>query len=56
MVSLQLKHQTSNQNLIIMWEKIAKNNNIMAAVSILTLAIVAWVLVYKPWKASQKNA
>ena len=39
-----------------MWEKIAKNNNIMAAVSIATLVIVAWVLVYKPWKASQKNA
>ena len=39
-----------------MWEKIAKNNNIMAAVSIATLAIVAIVLVYKPWKAKQEQA
>ena len=42
-----------------MWEKIAKNNNIMAAVSIATLAIVAFVaivLVYKPWKAKKQNA
>lgn len=38
-----------------MWEKIAKNNNIMAAVSIATLAIVAWVLVYKPYKAKKQN-
>lgn len=37
-------------------DKIAKSNKIMALVSIATLAIVAWVLVYKPWKASQKNA
>ena len=38
-----------------MWEKIAKNNNIMAAVSIATLVIVAIVLVYKPYKAKQQN-
>lgn len=38
-----------------MWEKIAKNNNIMAAVSIATLVIVAIVLVYKPYKAKQTN-
>ena len=37
-----------------MWEKIAKNNNIMAAVSIATLAIVAYVLIYKPWKANHQ--
>lgn len=39
-----------------MWEKIAKNNNIMAAVSIATLVIVAIVLVYKPWKATKKQS
>lgn len=39
-----------------MWEKIAKNNNIMAAVSIATLVIVAIALVYKPWKAKQQTA
>lgn len=39
-----------------MLDKIAKSNKIMALVSIATLVIVAWVLVYKPWKASQKNA
>ena len=39
-----------------MWEKIAKNNNIMAAVSIVTLAIVAYVLVYKPWKAQKETS
>ena len=38
-----------------MWEKIAKNNKIMALVSIVTLAIVAYVLVYKPWKAKQEE-
>lgn len=36
-----------------MLDKIAKSNKIMAAVSIATLAIVAIVLVYKPWKAKQ---
>lgn len=39
-----------------MLDKIAKSNKIMALVSIATLVIVAWVLVYKPWKASQKAA
>lgn len=39
-----------------MLDKIAKSNKIMALVSIATLVIVAWVLVYKPWKASQKTA
>ncbi len=39
-----------------MLEKNAKSNNIMALVSIATLAIVAWVLVYKPWKAKQEAA
>lgn len=39
-----------------MWEKIAKNNSIMAAVSIVTLAIVAYVLVYKPWKAKKETS
>lgn len=38
-----------------MLDKIAKSNKIMALVSIATLAIVAYVLVYKPWKAN-KNA
>lgn len=38
-----------------MLDKIAKSNKIMALVAIATLAIVAYVLVYKPWKAS-KNA
>ena len=38
-----------------MWEKIAKNNNIVAAVSIATLVIVAIALVYKPWKAKKKD-
>lgn len=36
-----------------MLDKIAKSNKIMALVSIATLAIVAYVLVYKPWKANQ---
>lgn len=39
-----------------MLDKIAKSNKIMALVSILTLAIVAWVLVYKPYTAKKKNA
>lgn len=34
-------------------DKIFKSDKIMGMVSILTLAIVAYVLVYKPWKASQ---
>ena len=38
-----------------MWEKIAKNNSIMAAVSIATLAIVAYALVYQPWKAKKEG-
>ena len=38
-----------------MLDKIARNNQIMALVSIATLVIVAFVLVYKPWKA-QKQA
>ena len=36
-----------------MLDKIAKNNKIMAIVSVATLAIVAYVLVYKPWKAKK---
>ena len=36
-----------------MIDKIVKNNKIMGLVSILTLAIVAYVLVYQPWKAKQ---
>lgn len=39
-----------------MLDKIAKSNKIMALVSIATLAIVAIVLVYKPWKAKQETA
>lgn len=39
-----------------MLEKIAKSNKIMAVIAIATLAIVAYVLVYKPWRASQDNA
>lgn len=38
-----------------MLDKIAKSNKIMALVSILTLAIVAWVLVYKPYKSKQQT-
>ncbi len=34
-------------------EKILKNDKIMGLVSIATLAIVAIVLVYKPWKAKK---
>lgn len=36
-----------------MFDKILKNDKIMGIVAIATLAIVAYVLVYKPWKASQ---
>ena len=39
-----------------MFDKIAKSNKIMALVSIATLAIVAYVLVYQPWKAKQNQA
>ena len=34
---------------------IVKNNKIMGIVAIATLAIVAYVLVYKPWKAAQET-
>ena len=34
-------------------DKILKNNTIMGLVALATLAIVAYVLVYKPWKANQ---
>lgn len=36
-----------------MIDKIAKNNKIMALVTIATLAIVSYALVYKPWKAKK---
>lgn len=39
-----------------MLDKIAKSNKIMALVSIVTLVIVAFALVYKPWKAKQEQA
>lgn len=38
-----------------MLDKIAKSNKIMALVAIATLAIVAYVLVYKPWKAKKEE-
>ena len=38
-----------------MLDKIAKSNKIMALVAIATLAIVAYVLVYKPWKAQKET-
>lgn len=34
-------------------DKILKNNTIMGLVALATLAIVAYVLVYKQWKAEQ---
>lgn len=34
-------------------DKILKNNKVMGIVAILTFAIVAYVLVYKPWKAKK---
>ena len=34
-------------------DKILKNDKIMGMVSLATLAIVAYVLVYKPWKAKK---
>lgn len=36
-----------------MLDRITKSNKIMGLVAIATLAIVAYVLVYKPWKAGQ---
>ncbi len=48
--------KTKNQNLRTMLDKIAKSNKIMALVSIATLVIVAFVLVYKPWKANKDKA
>lgn len=36
-------------------DKFLKNNTIMGVVALATFAIVAWVLVYKPWKAKQQN-
>ena len=39
-----------------MLDKIAKSNKIMALVALATLAIVAYVLVYKPWKAEKDAA
>ena len=47
------KSLTKNQKHKTMIDKIVKNNKIMALVSIATLAIVAYVLVYKPWKAKK---
>ena len=35
-------------------DKILKNNTIMGLVALATLAIVSYVLVYKPWMAKQK--
>lgn len=39
-----------------MLDKIAKSNKIMALVALATLAIVAYVLVYKPWKARKETS
>ena len=39
-----------------MLDKIAKSNKIMALVALATLAIVAYVLVYKPWKAKKETS
>lgn len=47
-------NQFTNQKLKTMLDKIFKNNKIMAMVSIATLAIVAYVLVYKPWKEKKE--
>lgn len=38
-----------------MFEKIGKSNKAMGLIAVATLAIVAYVLVYQPWKA-KKNA
>lgn len=34
-------------------DKILKNSKLMGVLAIATFAIVAYVLVYKPWKATQ---
>lgn len=39
-----------------MIDKIAKNNKIMALISVATLAIVAFALIYKPWKQQKGNS
>lgn len=36
-----------------MIDKIVKNNKLMGILSIATFAIVAFVLVYQPWKAKK---
>lgn len=36
-----------------MFEKIGKSDKAMGLIAALTLAIVAYTLVYKPWKANQ---
>lgn len=36
-------------------DKIFKNDTVMGIVAMATLAIVAYVLVYKPWKAEQET-
>ena len=55
MVSLRLKHQPKTKIYRTMIDKIVMNNKIMGLVAIATLAIVAYVLVYKPWKAEKEN-
>ena len=55
-VILQLNHQPKTKIFCTMLDKIARNNKIMALVSIATLAIVAFVLVYKPYKAKKELA
>ena len=37
-----------------MLDRIIKSNKFMAMVSIATLVIVAYMLVYKPWKANKE--
>lgn len=39
-----------------MLDKILKNSKLMGVLAIATFAIVAYVLVYKPWKATQQPA
>lgn len=39
-----------------MIDRITKNSKVMGLVSILTLIIVAYVFVYKPWKEKQQLA
>lgn len=36
-------------------DKILKNNTVMGLIALATFAIVAYVLVYKPWKAKQQT-